>query len=836
MTDKRISELDAITGSNTAATDVFVVVDTSTGQTKKITREELNNAIERDVLDNIDVTTANIDGGTIDSTVIGGTTPAAGTFTSGTFTGDVSFGDNDKAIFGAGSDLQIYHDGANTSYISTSTGNMVIEDTDGGTVFIRGKSGENSIIANDDNSVRIFFDNAEKLATTSTGINVFGNATFGDNDKAIFGAGSDLQIYHDGSHSNIKDAGTGNLRLQGDNLVLQNSDATKNYSVAVNGGAIDLRHNNSVKMATTATGIDVTGTVTADGLTVDGGIDAYLNNNVADFTISDSGYLAINHSFRGGDYRINIAGTSADELRFLNGASQNLFRIAANGDISFFEDTGTTRKLYWDASLEALKIDTGGTGFALHSSSNAYMVIDRSAANRRGELVFTTASTNVLNSPPLSETTDWALGVSDSDELAGDAFYISTQSGATAAKMVITQSGSVGIGTNLPAAKLEVYGADDANNLIVGHNNTDFAVYTDSTIGEVRLKAEDGSGSNFSKYMTFYTQPSGSAAAERLRITSSGLVGIGTSSIVHDLHLEKNKASSVDLLIKNSGTTSSSNTRIMSFVSGASGGDPSIGVGITGVQDYFWRIDNSDSDNLKLDSNGTTRMTITSDGNLLVGKTTTAFGTAGVRAIFNGQLQATATSNEPLALNRLSSDGAIADFYKDSTKVGSIGVISSRPYISTDYGSDSGLRFDSAFIAPCTTTGSGRDNAIDLGDAGNRFDDIYATNGTIQTSDQNEKQDIEALSEAEQRVAVAAKGLLRKFRWIDSVEEKGDDARIHFGIIAQDLQAAFEAEGLDAGRYAMFINSNWTDEETGEERSRMGVRYNQLLAFIIAAI
>ena len=89
---------------------------------------------------------------------------------------------------------------------------------------------------------------------------------------------------------------------------------------------------------------------------------------------------------------------------------------------------------------------------------------------------------------------------------------------------------------------------------------------------------------------------------------------------------------------------------------------------------------------------------------------------------------------------------------------------------------------------------------------------------------------------AEQRVAVAAKGLLRKFRWRDSVEAKGDEARTHFGIIAQDLQAAFVAEGLDAGDYAMFISSTWTDEETGEERTRMGVRYSELLAFIIAAI
>jgi hypothetical protein len=128
------------------------------------------------------------------------------------------------------------------------------------------------------------------------------------------------------------------------------------------------------------------------------------------------------------------------------------------------------------------------------------------------------------------------------------------------------------------------------------------------------------------------------------------------------------------------------------------------------------------------------------------------------------------------------------------------------------------------------------DNVYDVGTASFRFDDIFATNGTIQTSDRNEKQDIEELSEAEQRVAVAAKALMRKFRWKSAVEEKGDDARTHFGIIAQDLKAAFEAEGLDTGRYAMFIHSTWTDEKTGEERSRMGIRYSELLAFIIAAI
>ena len=53
--------------------------------------------------------------------------------------------------------------------------------------------------------------------------------------------------------------------------------------------------------------------------------------------------------------------------------------------------------------------------------------------------------------------------------------------------------------------------------------------------------------------------------------------------------------------------------------------------------------------------------------------------------------------------------------------------------------------------------------------------------------------------------------------------------------MAQDLQNAFTAEGLDAGDYGMFISSTWTDDD-GAEQTRLGVRYNELLAFIIAVI
>ena len=273
-------------------------------------------------------------------------------------------------------------------------------------------------------------------------------------------------------------------------------------------------------------------------------------------------------------------------------------------------------------------------------------------------------------------------------------------------------------------------------------------------------------------------------------------------------------------------------------------------------------------------------MRIDSSGNLLVGKTALNTNAAGLQLENDGYLSACRDGGNVLLVNRKSSDGALATFQKDGTTVGSIGTTGGKLYIGSNDGSDAFLRFESNEISPCAQDGSFRDNVINLGKSVSRFNDIYATNGTIQTSDRNEKQDILEITTAETAVAKACKGLLRSFRWKDAVAEKGDDARIHFGIIAQDLQDAFTAEGLDAGRYAMFTSDTWWETETevaaveaveevtdedgnvtteaveakdaytrtdtfdtlaeapagATERTRLGVRYSELLAFIIAAI
>jgi len=95
---------------------------------------------------------------------------------------------------------------------------------------------------------------------------VTGDVTFGDSDKIIMGAGSDLQIYHDGSHSLIKDSGTGNLKLLAENFSVQDPNQTEQMILATPNSSVNLYHNGSKKIETTALGCDITGRVAADFL------------------------------------------------------------------------------------------------------------------------------------------------------------------------------------------------------------------------------------------------------------------------------------------------------------------------------------------------------------------------------------------------------------------------------------------------------------------------------------------------------------------------------------------------------------------------------------------
>lgn len=147
------------------------------------------------------------------------------------------------------------------------------------------------------------------------------------------------------------------------------------------------------------------------------------------------------------------------------------------------------------------------------------------------------------------------------------------------------------------------------------------------------------------------------------------------------------------------------------------------------------------------------------------------------------------------------------------------------------------------------------DNAYSCGTGALRWSVIYSATALINTSDASTKTVLGGIDEAEKRVAQRIKAGIKKFKFNDAVAEKGDAARIHWGVVAQDVQAAFKAEGLDADQYAMFCSDTWFEkdgehvlDEDGEimtsgdvpdgavKVTRLGIRYEELLAFVIASI
>ena len=259
-----------------------------------------------------------------------------------------------------------------------------------------------------------------------------------------------------------------------------------------------------------------------------------------------------------------------------------------------------------------------------------------------------------------------------------------------------------------------------------------------------------------------------------------------------------------------------------------------------------------------IDDNATsTAMTINSSGQVLVGKTVSDTTTSG-NTIYAGIVSATMSGDPAIFANR-AQDGSIIELQKNGTSVGSIGNSGAYMYLASQGPSSRGVKITDNFI-PADTSGNNNDNAMDLGGASVRWDDVYATNPTIQTSDANEKEQIASLTDAEITAAKAISKLFKTFKWKDKVAEKGDAARTHSGVVAQEVQQALADAGLDAGDYAFFISSTWweadetyTDDDGVEqtrtitydtveeapanatERTRLGIRYPELLSFIGAA-
>ncbi len=170
-------------------------------------------------------------------------------------------------------------------------------------------------------------------AITGTSFASTGNMTFGDADKAMFGAGNDLQISHDGNNSTIDEVGTGNLYLRSSNLYMQNIDSDPDEMMisALANGAVTLSHNGDAKLATTATGVDVTGSVTMDGGSTSGEftVDALLK-------VGQSGTEGgeIQFADSSGSFSWFADVNASDAFRIRSSTATNAFNIANSGNVA----------------------------------------------------------------------------------------------------------------------------------------------------------------------------------------------------------------------------------------------------------------------------------------------------------------------------------------------------------------------------------------------------------------------------------------------------------------------------------------------------------------------
>ena len=644
--------------------------------------------------------------------------------------------------------------------------------------------------------------------------------------------------------------GTGNIDLAGVNTS-GNQDTSGNAATAtklatartIGGTSFDGSANISVALSDTATALatgrnfSISGDITASAVSFDGtgnvALSASIDANtvgISELNVSDGSNGQVLTTDGAGNLSFSTAsGTTinnnADNRVITGSGSANTLEGEAN---FVFNSSNNRVGIGTDSPANNLHIhtDSGGEGLTIKSTgdtSNA-IIIDANRGNAGA------AINQLLGKWNGTDVADilYLTGSDTTNKDDGIITFRTSSANNIAERMRIDSTGLLRIGSS---------GGTGQRLSINGHSTNDSMTEANAWfVAEATGGDGIAMGSIASSPFTTWIQSGflntlGTSNHYPLAFNPhGGNVGIGTSSPSEPLHVVG------DRILVDGGSGNGAGLSVRAD-GNAEAAEIILAQGFSNATDDVGFLYNRANNDFVFGTNNTERMRITNGGVLLIGKTAeNNLGTTGFEMFGNGGLQQTRDDGFVAAFNRKTSDGSILELYKDTSLVGVIGAKNGDMYMGT---TDAAIRFHDSGdgIRPANASdGSALDDHLDLGAASARFNNILLVNQPTVGSDINLKQDIEDLSDAEKKVAVKAKGLLKKYKYKNSVRDKGENARIHIGIIAQELQTAFESEGLDAYRYSMFCSDTWTDEKTGEEKTQLGIRYTELLAFIIAAI